>query len=52
MFDWPEHTHTSPISTSRMRASPEALLAISSCGPPAESGGRRTSQLPSCALVT
>jgi hypothetical protein len=48
MLDWPEHSHTSPTSTSTIVcAAPSALLTASVYGPPAGSAGSVACQWPS-----
>src|SRR5690348_11228353 len=47
MFDWPEHSHTSPISTSFDDAiAPDSARTLSVYGPPAFIAGSVASQRP------
>src|SRR5687767_9741559 len=46
MFDWPEHNHTSPTSTSRTVCVRVAVRAVNTCGPPARNVGMVSVQWP------
>ena len=46
MFDWPEHSHTSPMSRSFTFCARVAVRAVSVCLPPLRSAGSVTAQAP------
>jgi hypothetical protein len=52
MFDWPEHSHTSPTSTSRTLCSRSRVRTDNVKGPPAGIGGSATRQRPSLPAFT
>ncbi len=54
MFDCPEHSHTSPTSTScaaTLTATPSRVFTVRSYGPPAGWGGRVARKRPSAPVV-
>ena len=51
MFDWPEHSHTSPTSTSVRRWLMSPALTTSACGPPALCAGSSMRQRPVASAV-